>query len=332
MRRLSLVLRTVARAAKILGRRPCTDNLSHGDYLIAADPGSDFVSIVDIPMSLSVFEMHSVELRCQRPLGACYVICDEWHFKACLRKAADLERAKADTREFLGIAGLNHSEWERDQDLIKSIGRRLSLPFQAFRDRDPDTDGWWVINALLAEVRRGGLLAVKGRRADLFPQTHSTPLTNFAVRAADLPNDRLIRSGPYEQVTRQVRLFAAPAAASGRSSDGSLLDVAVAVIGARAGDGDASTLLGDAQPFEYQSGIADVDSFDIAKTPNEGEPGTWYTNPGSGQMRLFGDDGKPVVDLDFDHFHNGMKPHAHNWNGSARDGGGLVVPFSPWNP
>ncbi|WP_429576317.1 hypothetical protein [Paraburkholderia sp. UCT70] len=141
-----------------------------------------------------------------------------------------------------------------------------------------------------------------------------------------------MRSGPYDQVARQVRLFAAPAAAAGRSSDGSLLDVAVAVIGARAGDGDASTLPGDAQPFKYQSGIADVDSFDIAKTPNEGEPGTWYTNPGSGQMRLFGDDGKPVVDLDFDHFHNGMKPHAHNWNGSARDGGGLVVPFSPWNP
>lgn len=41
------------------------------------------------------------------------------------------------------------------------------------------------------------------------------------------------------------------------------------------------------------------DSFQLAKTPNEGEPGTWYTNPGSGQMRLYGGDGKPVVDFGF---------------------------------
>lgn len=99
-----------------------------------------------------------------------------------------------------------------------------------------------------------------------------------------------------------------------------------------ADSGGDSTPLGDAQPFNYQPDTSDGDSFDIAKTPNDGEPGTWYTNSGSGQMRLFGDDGKPVVDLDFDHFHNGLKPHAHNWTGGARDGGDDVVPFSPWNP
>ncbi|KVU68285.1 hypothetical protein WK73_24740 [Burkholderia ubonensis] len=96
--------------------------------------------------------------------------------------------------------------------------------------------------------------------------------------------------------------------------------------------GDVTTPLGNAQPFEYTPDLPDGDPFDIAKTPNTGEPGTWYTNPGSGQMRLFGQDGRPVVDLDFDHFHNGLKPHAHNWNGGARDGGDDVVPFSPWNP
>lgn len=94
----------------------------------------------------------------------------------------------------------------------------------------------------------------------------------------------------------------------------------------------ARTLLGDAQPFGYQPDMPSGDSFDIAKTPNSGEPGTWYTNPGSGQMRLFGNDGNPVLDLDFDHFHNGLKPHAHNWNGGVRDGGNDVVPFSPWRP
>ncbi|MEX3688845.1 hypothetical protein AB3X91_30560 [Paraburkholderia sp. BR14263] len=97
-------------------------------------------------------------------------------------------------------------------------------------------------------------------------------------------------------------------------------------------DGDTSTPLSDAQPFEYSPDQVNGDSFDIAKTPNLGDPGSWYTNPGSGQMRLYGDDGKPVVDLDFDHVHNGLQPHAHNWNNGVRDGGDDVVPFSPWSP
>lgn len=95
---------------------------------------------------------------------------------------------------------------------------------------------------------------------------------------------------------------------------------------------DNSTLLGDAQPFEYSPDQVDGNSFDVAKTPNLGEPGSWYTNPGSGQMRLYGNDGKPVLDLDFDHAHNGLQPHAHNWTNGVRDGGGDVVPFSPWSP
>jgi hypothetical protein len=90
--------------------------------------------------------------------------------------------------------------------------------------------------------------------------------------------------------------------------------------------------LSDAKPLEYVADQVAGDSFDVAKTPNLGDPGTWYTNPGSGQMRLYGDDGKPVLDLDFDHVHNGLQPHAHNWNNGVRDGGDDVVPFSPWSP
>jgi hypothetical protein len=96
--------------------------------------------------------------------------------------------------------------------------------------------------------------------------------------------------------------------------------------------GPIAMSLGDAQPFELLPDLSDGVPFDVAKTSNTGEPGAWYINPGSGQMRLFGHDGRPVVDLDFDHFHNGLKPHAHNWSGSVRDGGRNVVPFSPWNP
>ncbi|WP_143752251.1 hypothetical protein [Burkholderia sp. SRS-W-2-2016] len=104
---------------------------------------------------------------------------------------------------------------------------------------------------------------------------------------------------------------------------------------AGAGESTNSTLLGDAQPFEYSENTAIGDTFDtagLARTPNLGEPGTWHTNPGSGQMRLYGDTGAPVIDLDFDHLHNGLRPHAHNWNNGVRDGGSDVVPFSPWAP
>jgi hypothetical protein len=92
------------------------------------------------------------------------------------------------------------------------------------------------------------------------------------------------------------------------------------------GADDDSTLLADAQAFDYQPDTPDGDSFDIAKTPNEGEPGTWYTNPGSGQMRMYGDDGQPVVDFDFDHDHGQGNPHAHNWDDGVRGPG---VSFSP---
>jgi hypothetical protein len=92
------------------------------------------------------------------------------------------------------------------------------------------------------------------------------------------------------------------------------------------GAGDDSTPLSDAQAFDYQPDMPDDGSFDIAKTPNEGDPGTWYTNPGSGQMRMYGHDGQPVVDFDFDHDHGQGIPHAHNWDDGVRGPG---VSFSP---
>jgi len=92
---------------------------------------------------------------------------------------------------------------------------------------------------------------------------------------------------------------------------------------------NVTTPVGNAAPFEFGDMPGFGDSFDIAKTPNNGEPGTWYTNPGSGQMRLYGGTGAPVVDLDFDHAHLKMQPHAHNWTGKSRAKGLDVVPFSP---
>ncbi|MFN7275989.1 MAG: RHS repeat-associated core domain-containing protein, partial [bacterium] len=68
------------------------------------------------------------------------------------------------------------------------------------------------------------------------------------------------------------------------------------------------------------------------KTPNEGEPGSCHINPGSGQERKYGADGKPDYDIDWDHDHGQGVPHGHNWgrgpNGQPIRGPG--VPISPW--
>lgn len=67
------------------------------------------------------------------------------------------------------------------------------------------------------------------------------------------------------------------------------------------------------------------------KTPNEGEPGSKHTNPGSGQERWYGPDGKPVKDIDWDHNHGQGVPHVHDWgrgvNGNPTRGTGR--PFDP---
>lgn len=68
------------------------------------------------------------------------------------------------------------------------------------------------------------------------------------------------------------------------------------------------------------------------KTPNEGEAGSCHVNPGSGQERKYGADGKPEYDIDWDHDHGQAVPYGHNWgrgpNGEPIRGPG--VPIAPW--
>ncbi len=145
----------------------------------------------------------------------------------------------------------------------------------------------------------------------------NTPYVLVAARAATTAS-----SGGFDWLGA-VETMAGAALGGGYDSDDAgdgPPDMAESVMG-----GDDSTLLSDAQPFEYSEDVPDGGTFDIAKTPNEGDPGTWYTNPGSGQMRLYGDDGKAVVDFDFDHDHGQGVPHAHNWDDGVRGPG---IPFS----
>jgi RHS repeat-associated protein len=67
---------------------------------------------------------------------------------------------------------------------------------------------------------------------------------------------------------------------------------------------------------------APKDSQRPSKTPNDGEPGSTYKNPGSGQEREYGPDGKPSKDIDYDHDHGQGTPHVHEW---GRDPNGNPV-------
>ena len=58
-----------------------------------------------------------------------------------------------------------------------------------------------------------------------------------------------------------------------------------------------------------------------SKTPNEGVPGSTIVNPGSGQERTYGPDGKPLRDVDWDHDHGQGVPHAHDWIDGKRGPG-----------
>ena len=61
-----------------------------------------------------------------------------------------------------------------------------------------------------------------------------------------------------------------------------------------------------------------------SKTPNTGTPGSTVINPGSGQERTYGPDGRPVRDVDWDHDHGQGVPHAHDWINGKR-GPGLPI-------
>jgi hypothetical protein len=121
--------------------------------------------------------------------------------------------------------------------------------FHRVRDRNPDTDGWWVIVALLDEVRRGSLLAIKGPRHSLFPSPYrSTPLRNPVAKTGNRVDGKPLLSVPYDPASKQARSAAARAT--------SVVDT------------NAPTLLGNAQPFEYTPDTLCGDVEELAESTN----------------------------------------------------------------
>ncbi|WP_241495822.1 hypothetical protein [Paraburkholderia monticola] len=153
------------------------------------------------------------------------------------------------------MAALNQRKWQEDLTLVRRLIDRKLLAFHGVRNWNPDIDGWWIIKALLDDVRRGARLAIKGPRADLFPPPHSTPLRNLAARAVGLANGEPVLPSQHDPALRHIQLTAARPAIYG----GNLTD-----------DGLATTLLGDAQPFHYQPDMPNGDAMELAGS--EGRP------------------------------------------------------------
>ncbi|CAG4920134.1 RHS repeat-associated core domain-containing protein [Paraburkholderia gardini] len=58
--------------------------------------------------------------------------------------------------------------------------------------------------------------------------------------------------------------------------------------------------------------------------PFTGDPGSLYVIPQSGDARRYGNDGKPLLDYDTSHPHNGLVPHIHIWRNGIRGDGQSV--------
>ncbi|KXU89126.1 hypothetical protein CI15_08745 [Paraburkholderia monticola] len=171
---------------------------------------------------------------------------------------------------------------------------------------------------LIAEQSRtGGAVTAPTSKLQQLPSFRESLMTSYAMSydAATAYIDRY--NDMVARVNAVADRYANAAASSLTAAAGDLMETA--------------TPLGDAQPFEFGDNPLDASTFDLAATPNTGGPG-WYTNPGSGQMRLFGSNGYPVVDFDFDHDHGQGIPHAHNWDsipGAKFPVRGPGVAFSP---
>jgi hypothetical protein len=82
--------------------------------------------------------------------------------------------------------------------------------------------------------------------------------------------------------------------------------------------GNASQSYGDLNSSSYEQ---------VAKTPNVLDPFSVYTNPGSGQVRWYDENGNPLMDMDYDHDHGGVgSPHGHTWSNGVR---GAATPVAP---
>ena len=155
-----------------------------------------------------------------------------------------------------------------------------------------------TVGAVVAAALRGASTDANGTGVDL---------GGGGLNGDDPPNRSGVAASALASSANTTRVGGSLSAANGASFDG----FTPSLFGVLAADGRD----------QYHNLII------LAKTPNSGELNTWYVNPGSGQMRLFDPSGKPALDLDYDHPHDGIQPHMHTWLDGVR-GPGITIPNS----
>jgi hypothetical protein len=229
-------------------------------------------------------------------------------------------------REFLA----GSFDWMRDQAFMSKLKELLSID-----ETDPAHVRGKVQRAFeLGEVvtipdrpSSGGL---SGARDGDAPRPRSTTFTPSQLFKGA---PRITRTGSYYDRPTQPRLFADDCMAAWLAKPGDLLSDGggEAMVDSFGDSGRDSSLLGDAQPFEYgpDEPTGEIDA--LAGMPFNGEPGTWISSmPGTmPQLRQYGPNGTPLTDFDLEAHHGNPNPHAHNWDGYRRDNG-APVSLLPW--
>ncbi|SAL76115.1 hypothetical protein AWB74_04941 [Caballeronia arvi] len=200
----------------------------------------------------------------------------------------------------------------------------------------------------------GGYVPADASQMSTLPDGPRVPGDLFPPLSGAFGSGEAIVPGPYQPSKQEALLKAARSAGSGAvgGGDGGGFDwlgaaeaAAGALLGGTASDNDSggdpmlrsfsdgvgSSLLGDAQPFDYQPDIPDGDVDELSGMPFNGEPGAWISSmPGTmPQLRQYGPIGTPLTDFDLEAHHGNPNPHAHNWDGYSRDDG-APVSLLPW--
>jgi hypothetical protein len=219
--------------------------------------------------------------------------------------------------------------WARDAALVQRVRSFLGTNFHWHQRLTKNGADLEVIQTLQSMIRGESVLLIAEQSrtggAGIGPVPKPKGLPSFREQLmTGLGMSDEAATSYMERYNAMVDRVNAAAAGYANGAASSLADAASDLA-------ETVTPPGNAQPFAYAPDTVTGDALELAKTPNEGEPGAWYTNPGSGQMRLYGDGGQPVVDFDFDHDHGQGVPHAHNWGVdplSGKLGRGPGLPFS----
>lgn len=262
-------------------------------------------------------------------MGGTELKSDAWHRYVMYRSddSAFMPFASREERLQAGEAGRKFTAsaypdvWAKDAALVARVRQFLDANFHWHRRLTKNGTAQEVVQTLHDMVRGGSVIVSPEKAPGGGSVGNAPPAISEPVYAALDPEDA-------EQMRAFARSILYPPGepvlsgdySADREATGQLAAAKVAMSG---DDGSVSTLLGDAQPFEYTPDAVSGDETQTAWMPIDGgPPNTWMENPsGSGQLRFFDGNGNAAIDIDYDHDHGFGSPHWHSWTDGVRDKG-----------